>query len=147
MKVKILRAVMWPDNKSGRLLTLKVAEVVEVDERKQNEDVYGILMNGQAVCIDPAFIPLEAKYLCLHSLFDQGQDGTPRNFSPGKTYTLDQEQACRLMVQGYVKPVEEKQWRPVHLLTGSVNPAAPRRMFDEPVPDESWAMRDLRRQG
>ena len=133
------------DKKRGANVARKIGEEFTVDETEEGELIYGMLTSGRAMVVDEKFIPKSWRYFCRHSFSYVNADGLPRFCSAGSEITLSQEQACKYLVSGYIRPVDETGWTPRKLLGATVKEGSVRQMFDDlPEVREPWVIRKER---
>ncbi len=145
MKLKALRGFWMMDKKRGVSVARKIGEEFTVDEAEEGELIYGMLAAGRATVVDEKFIPLSWRYVCTHSFTFQNVEGLPVSCSVGKEMIFSQDQACKYLVNGYIRPVDESGWTPKKLLGSIVKEATIKQMFDDlPKPKESWVMKEGR---
>lgn len=142
MKLKALKSFMMPDRKRGMTITRKIDEEFEADEMEEGELIYGMLTSSRATVIDEKFIPKSWRYICVHSFSYAQADASRKSCSAGSEITLDQEQGCRYMAAGFVRPVDDLGWTPKKLLRPTVKENTVKQMFDNvEQPKETWTMK------
>ncbi len=140
MKVKAIANFMMNDSKRGTMVEKRKGEEFEMDEIKDAEQLYELIMMGRITVTDKAFVPDRAEYVALHETSYVNEDGLPRRISFNGKTKLPREIAVKLMVSGHVKPADETAWTPRKLLAPTVAGSPPRRMFDDLPKEkgESW---------
>lgn len=139
MKVRATRSHRHKDEKRATMVVRKKGDEFTLDQETEGELIFNLLTGAAIEVIDNDFIPPSAKYRVLSYISYETKEGFPSGGKPGDEVALEQSVACRYMVSGHVKPVSEKQWRPLWLLGDVVKQATePKRMFDEEPPRENW---------
>jgi hypothetical protein len=137
------------DRLRGMMVEVKKDEVFDIDltDPKNAEDCYAMLAGGRAIVVDPAYIPLSAKYTVVYAFSYKTQDGFSRSGKPGDEVELDQEQAAKSLASGHIKPADPNQWtmRKLLGLNLSTDKEKIKKMYDEPIPQkESWIRKGMR---
>ncbi len=143
MKVKAISNFRMNDSKRGTMVEKRKGEEFEMDEIKDAEQLYELIMAGRVTVTDKAFVPERAEYVGLHETIYTNEDGLPRRVSVNGKVKLPQAMAVRFMVSGHIKPADENQWTPRKLLVPTVAGSPAKKMFDgpEPSPPENWVMK------
>jgi len=113
------------------MINIQKGETFEVDPEKDGQEIYGALQNGQITIVDEKYVPKKGRYCGTHNFSELNLDGKLLKIAPGEFVTLEQADATRLLIHGFVRPEADSAWTPQRLLTGDVSRTPAKRMFDE----------------